>query len=148
MASVGWGGVLNLEEFNLGKSPCLQEQTLIIDKDGSLKAIDDLEHIPPRRNSLKVGKAPYLLGISKFGEFSIYFWRSARDKVFPPLAKFSMQRRIIGCSRRERGARLLTLEELEPVGQFHRNSFFGTSRRQKISVEKQWGFVSIRLEFN
>ena len=61
-----------MEEFNVWKSSGLQEQTLIIDKDGSLKATDDFEHIDADRNSLKVGKAPYFLKISKIRGI-IYF---------------------------------------------------------------------------
>ena len=56
---------LEYGRIRLGKSSCLKEQALIIDKDGSLKATDDFEHIPPDRNSLKVGKTPYFLKISE-----------------------------------------------------------------------------------
>ena len=50
------GGILNMGEFKLEKSSCLKEQTRIIDKDGSLKATDDFEHISSDIESLKVGK--------------------------------------------------------------------------------------------
>ena len=54
-------GILNMEEFSRRKSQCLIEQTLITDKDGSLKATDEYGNISAARNSVKVGKTPYFL---------------------------------------------------------------------------------------
>ena len=62
---IHWGGILNMEEFNVEKSSFLTEQSRIIDKDGGLKATDEFEHISEDRNSVKVGKTPYLLKFPK-----------------------------------------------------------------------------------
>ena len=59
------GGILYMSEFNLEKSSGLKEQTLIIDKDGSLKATNEYGNISADRHSVKVGKTPYLLKIPK-----------------------------------------------------------------------------------
>ena len=57
-----------MAEFNLKKSSCLEEQTIIIDKDGSLKATNEFRNISTCQNSLKVGKKPYFSKISKIRE--------------------------------------------------------------------------------
>ena len=112
----------------------MKEQALIIDKDGSLKATDDFEHISADRNSLIVGKDPYLLKISKIREIiyisdgacALKSYRLRRNYLY----KTGYKKAPIGTW----ASLLWAIEELDPVGQFSRISVFETLSRQKISL--------------
>ena len=87
-----------MEEFNSEKSSCLKEQALIIDKDRSLKATDEFDHISAGQNAVTVGSTPYFLKIPKIGGGIIYVSEGVFPKVLPPLAQLSIQSRLRGGS--------------------------------------------------
>ena len=62
------GKILNMAEFDLKKGPFLEEKTLIVDRDGSVKTADEYGYISPDQNSLKLGNVPYFLKSSKIRE--------------------------------------------------------------------------------
>ena len=121
-------------------------KTLTIDKDGNPKATDDFGDISPGRNALEVGKTPYFLKISKIREI-IYISEGVCSLKSYRLWRISLYKE--GHAEAPIGGggptRLLTLEELESVGQFVRNNVFGTSIRQKNPSGEQLGRSSLHL---
>ena len=63
------GELSNMAEFNTEKAKGeITDKTLIIDKDGSLKAADEYDQISPDPNAYRVGNIPYFLKIPKIME--------------------------------------------------------------------------------
>ena len=128
MASLG--KVLNRVGIQFKKITGQKEQLFAIE-DGELKTANEFGNISTDRNSLKLGKTPLFLESVQIREI-IYFsegvcslksyrnWRNSLYKAgyAEALAHSSHQR-------------LVTLEELEVVGQFSRGNALGASIQEK-----------------
>ena len=135
-----------MAEFNLKKSSCLEEQTIIIDKDGSLKATNEYGDIFADQNSVKVGKTPYCLEIPKIratvyvseGVRTIHSYRLLNNSLY----KAGYAEALIGGAP----SRRLALEELESVSQFPGALSLKLAADEKSRLNMQWRSVSIVLD--
>ena len=105
----------------------------MVDKDGSLKTVNEYEQISPRRSSYRLGNLPFYLKNPKFRAISCCAENVCTRKTYVlwrnMLYEAGYSETSIGESRM-----LLVTRELETVGRYFWDLVFEASSQDKISA--------------